>query len=36
VPVVQRIVERLVAGIPEADLLTTRTTLQRLFENLAR
>ena len=36
VPVVQRIVERLVSGIPEADLLTTRTTLQRLFENLAR
>lgn len=36
VPVVQRIVERLVAGIPEADLLTTRTTLQRLYENLTR
>jgi DNA-binding MarR family transcriptional regulator len=36
VPVVQRIVERLVAGIPEADLVTTRSTLQRLFENLSR
>jgi MarR family transcriptional regulator, organic hydroperoxide resistance regulator len=35
VPVVQRLVERLVAGIPEADLLTTRATLQRLFQNLA-
>jgi MarR family transcriptional regulator, organic hydroperoxide resistance regulator len=36
VPVVQRLVERLVAGIPEADLLTTRATLQRLFANLTR
>lgn len=35
VPVVQRIVERMVMGVPEADLLTTRATLQRLFENLA-
>jgi DNA-binding MarR family transcriptional regulator len=35
VPVVQRIVERMVAGVPEADLLTTRRTLQHLFENLA-
>ena len=36
VPVVQRIVGRMVGGIPEADLLTTRATLQRMFENLAR
>jgi len=35
VPVAKSIVERLEAGIPEADLLTTRRTLRRLFENLA-
>ncbi|MEY2932351.1 MAG: hypothetical protein RL033_3100 [Pseudomonadota bacterium] len=35
VPVVQRIVERMVAGVSESDLLTTPSTLQRLFENLA-
>ena len=35
VPVAKSIVARLEAGIPEADLLTTRRTLRRLFENLA-
>jgi DNA-binding MarR family transcriptional regulator len=35
VPVAQSIVARLEAGIPEADLLTTRRTLRRMFENLA-
>jgi DNA-binding MarR family transcriptional regulator len=35
VPVVQRIVGRLVAGIPERDLVTTRATLKRMFENVA-
>ena len=35
VPVAKSIVTRLEAGIPEADLLTTRRTLRRLFENLA-
>ena len=36
VPVVQQIVGRMVAGVPETDLVTTRATLQRLFENLAQ
>jgi DNA-binding MarR family transcriptional regulator len=35
VPAVQRIVERMVGSIPEGDLLTTRATLRRMFENLA-
>ena len=35
VPAVERIVERMVGSIPEQDLLTTRATLRRMFENLA-
>ena len=35
VPIAKAIVARLEAGIPEADLLTTRRTLRRMFENLA-
>jgi MarR family transcriptional regulator, organic hydroperoxide resistance regulator len=35
VPVVQRIVVRMVAGIDEADLVTTRNTLRRFFQNIA-
>lgn len=35
VPVVRRIVERLVSGIDEADLMTTRATLQRMFANVS-
>lgn len=35
VPVVETIVARMVAGIPEAALVTTRTTLRRMFDNLA-
>jgi MarR family transcriptional regulator, organic hydroperoxide resistance regulator len=35
VPIAKSIVLRLEAGVPEADLLTTRRTLRRLFENLA-
>ena len=35
VPVAKEMVQRLEAGISEADLLTTRRTLRRLFENLA-
>ncbi len=34
VPVVRRLVGRMVHGLDEADLVTTRTTLQRLFANL--
>ena len=34
VPVAKTIVARLEAGIPEADLLTTRRTLRRMLENL--
>ncbi|MEO7456552.1 MAG: MarR family transcriptional regulator [Gemmatimonadaceae bacterium] len=34
VPVVQRIVERMVDGVAERDLRTTRATLQRMFANL--
>lgn len=34
VPVVETIVARMVAGIPEAELVTTRNTLRRMFENL--
>lgn len=34
VPVVQRIVERMVEGVEERDLLVTRRTLQRMFANL--
>jgi MarR family transcriptional regulator, organic hydroperoxide resistance regulator len=34
VPVVQGIVERMVDGVPERDLLVTRTSLQRMFANL--
>lgn len=36
VPVAERIVARMVAGIPERDLVTTRATLKRMFENMAR
>jgi DNA-binding MarR family transcriptional regulator len=35
VPAVERIVQRMVGSIPERDLLTTRATLRRMFENLA-
>ena len=35
VPVAKGLVSQLEAGIPEADLLVTRQTLRRLFENLA-
>jgi DNA-binding MarR family transcriptional regulator len=35
VPVAKSLVERLEQGVPEADLLVTRRTLRRLFENLA-
>jgi len=35
VPVAKSIVQRLEAGVPEEDLLSTRRTLRRLFENLA-
>jgi MarR family transcriptional regulator, organic hydroperoxide resistance regulator len=35
VPIAKSIVERLESGVPEAELLTTRRTLRRLFENLA-
>jgi DNA-binding MarR family transcriptional regulator len=35
VPVAKSLVERLEQGVPEADLLITRRTLRRLFENLA-
>jgi MarR family transcriptional regulator, organic hydroperoxide resistance regulator len=35
VPVVERIVARMVSDIPERDLLTTRAALRRMFENLA-
>jgi MarR family transcriptional regulator, organic hydroperoxide resistance regulator len=35
VPVVERIVGQMVAGIDERALLTTRTTLRRMFANLA-
>jgi DNA-binding MarR family transcriptional regulator len=34
VPVVEQIVKRMVSGIPEAELVTTRRTLRRLFDNL--
>lgn len=34
VPVVRQIVDRLEAGIDDGDLLTTRRTLQRMFQNL--
>lgn len=34
VPVVQRIVERMVEGVDERDLLVTRKALQRMFANL--
>ncbi len=35
VPIAKGLVERLEAGVSEADLLVTRQTLRRLFENLA-
>lgn len=35
VPVARQLVADLVAGIPERDLVTTRNTLRRMFENLA-
>lgn len=34
VPVAERLVERMVAGISEAELQTTRSALRRMFENL--
>ena len=34
VPVAQRIVERMVAGVDERDLVVTRKSLQRMFANL--
>jgi DNA-binding MarR family transcriptional regulator len=34
VPVVQRIVEQMVEGVEERDLLVTRRSLQRMFANL--
>lgn len=36
VPIVQRLVERVVSGIDEADLITTRATLRKMFENAQR
>lgn len=35
VPIAKGLVSQLEAGVPEADLLLTRQTLRRLFENLA-
>ena len=35
VPIAKSLVQRLEQGVPEADLLVTRRTLRRLFENLA-
>lgn len=35
VPVAKQLVAQLERGIPERDLVTTRTTLRRMFENLA-
>lgn len=35
VPIAKSIVQRLEQDVPEEDLLTTRRTLRRLFENLA-
>lgn len=35
VPVVERIVRRMVGEIPEQELITTRATLRRMFDNLA-
>lgn len=35
VPVVEQIVQRMVAGIDEAELTTTRNTLRRMFDNVA-
>ncbi len=34
VPVARGLVERMVRGVPKADLATTRRTLERMFENL--
>lgn len=34
VPVARKLVNRLVAGISEADLVTTRATLRKMFDNL--
>lgn len=34
VPIAKKLVTRLVRGIPEDDLVTTRATLRRMFENL--
>jgi hypothetical protein len=34
VPVARGLVERMVRGVPKADLTTTRRTLERMFENL--
>jgi DNA-binding MarR family transcriptional regulator len=36
VPVARDLVERLVSGIPAADIEVTRRTLRRMFENLTR
>jgi DNA-binding MarR family transcriptional regulator len=36
VPVARGLVERAVRGVPEADFVATRRTLQRMFENLER
>jgi MarR family transcriptional regulator, organic hydroperoxide resistance regulator len=36
VPIVQRLVGRLVEGVEEADLITTRATLRKMFENTER
>lgn len=35
VPVAKKLVTRMVKNIPEADLVTTRATLRRMFENLS-
>lgn len=35
VPIAEEIVERMIAGIAERDLVTTRVTLRRMFENLS-
>jgi DNA-binding MarR family transcriptional regulator len=36
VPLVERIVTRMVEGVDEADLVTTRNTLRKLFQNIAQ
>jgi DNA-binding MarR family transcriptional regulator len=35
VPIAKKLVKRLVAGISDADLVTTRATLRKMFDNLS-